>query len=985
MTIARQSIPQHHILFNLGLLNNMRLPKRLTRQAVRFAPAMLVALLATVLLAPTTRAQSVPVDVSDETTVQGDTVTVPIRVSQLDQVSDITAFGFEIDTDSTVLSYAGFDDANTLADEAGFTVDENREVPRVGGFGSTPLNDVAASGVLLRLKFAVVGSGGATATLTNFELNAGTPSADPAAPSFNVSVAENFVSFENVQASLGDTVLVPVTTTDLTGLDVTSYEFEMSYDTTVVEPVEGESIVTEGTLSSNFSADGNVISPGVLRVGAFGNNALQNAGTLVFVQLRVKATGTSPLGFVPNTFRFNNGSPVAATGGGSLTSSSSPPVAASDTFSVSEDGTLLASSGGGAVGHSADISARQSVANGGVNGGTSSGTGSARFLVNRDDTTIVSIDYSVIVEGLDFSAVTDAADSTAFSGDNVIGIHVHNALRGEQGGRVLNIVGSQEEVLNPDVTGDQDRTIEVQGDQVRISGTWDASDDGTDPNELASAILNTEEGADAPLYVNVHTSGNPGGEIRGQLVGDPIPGGVLENDTDADGDPLTASVETAPSNGSLTLNSDGSFTYIPLNDYSGTDSFTYTVSDDQAGTDQASVVIEVESTNDAPQFASVIQDTTAFTEQELTIAVPANAGDDGDVVSFSLADTTENAGIDEAGTFTFEPDADQRDSTYTFTVVATDTSGLAAAQSFDVNVQLGFTLGDPSQNGTVSAFDASLVLQAELGDTTFTAAQQAAADVSGNGEVSALDASQILRFVVGLIDTFDAAGGETASKNRIASSGQIEWGEFASVDGTTYLPIRLTGTVSNVFGLSVSLTGDTDVLALDQLQRSLPDGWQVRYRAIPDEGSAKIVMAGATAIQNPGEILRIPVTNGATSNPSLEATAVVNEKTPTSLGTASLSQAPDRFTLQGNFPNPFTERTAITFDAPANASVEVAVYDMLGRRVLSVTRQSVSAGQDRSVEVDGSALSSGVYVYRLKAETDGDGAWTKSGRMVVVK
>jgi ELWxxDGT repeat protein/VCBS repeat-containing protein len=56
-------------------------------------------------------------------------------------------------------------------------------------------------------------------------------------------------------------------------------------------------------------------------------------------------------------------------------------------------------------------------------------------------------------------------------------------------------------------------------------------------------------------------------------------GSVLANDTDADHDPLTASIVTGPTHGSLTLNADGSFTYTPVAGYVGPDSFTYRASD----------------------------------------------------------------------------------------------------------------------------------------------------------------------------------------------------------------------------------------------------------------------------------------------------------------------------------------------------------------------------------------------------------------------
>lgn len=72
----------------------------------------------------------------------------------------------------------------------------------------------------------------------------------------------------------------------------------------------------------------------------------------------------------------------------------------------------------------------------------------------------------------------------------------------------------------------------------------------------------------------------------------PAPG-VLANDTDPNGDPLTAQLVTGPSNGTLELNPDGSFTYNPNLDFTGTDTFTYQASDGTALSNVATVTIEV--------------------------------------------------------------------------------------------------------------------------------------------------------------------------------------------------------------------------------------------------------------------------------------------------------------------------------------------------------------------------------------------------------
>jgi M6 family metalloprotease-like protein len=73
--------------------------------------------------------------------------------------------------------------------------------------------------------------------------------------------------------------------------------------------------------------------------------------------------------------------------------------------------------------------------------------------------------------------------------------------------------------------------------------------------------------------------------------------GVLGNDTDVDGDDLTASGPTAgPFEGTVVVNGDGSFTYTPEPGYTGTDQFAYEVSDGRGGTGSATVVITVRDT-----------------------------------------------------------------------------------------------------------------------------------------------------------------------------------------------------------------------------------------------------------------------------------------------------------------------------------------------------------------------------------------------------
>ncbi len=159
-------------------------------------------------------------------------------------------------------------------------------------------------------------------------------------------------------------------------------------------------------------------------------------------------------------------------------------------------------------------------------------------------------------------------------------------------------------------------------------------------------------------------------------------GGILANDTDADDDRLSvaaARAETLPEHGNLTLNADGSFAYTPTANFNGTDSFTYKANDGQADSLPVTVIIKVNSVNDAPvislpQTAASMDELTAmnFSAQAADIDNPASA------LRFSLTGAPDGATIDGAsGAFRWIPSEAQGPANYTFRVQVSD--GLATA------------------------------------------------------------------------------------------------------------------------------------------------------------------------------------------------------------------------------------------------------------------------------------------------------------------
>ncbi|MCA1683709.1 MAG: tandem-95 repeat protein, partial [Actinobacteria bacterium] len=82
------------------------------------------------------------------------------------------------------------------------------------------------------------------------------------------------------------------------------------------------------------------------------------------------------------------------------------------------------------------------------------------------------------------------------------------------------------------------------------------------------------------------------------------PPGVLANDTDVDGNSLSAAKVSDPANGTVTVNGDGSLTYTSSAGFSGTDSFTYKANDGALDSNVATVNITVTAVNDAPTCAN---------------------------------------------------------------------------------------------------------------------------------------------------------------------------------------------------------------------------------------------------------------------------------------------------------------------------------------------------------------------------------------------
>ena len=213
------------------------------------------------------------------------------------------------------------------------------------------------------------------------------------------------------------------------------------------------------------------------------------------------------------------------------------------------------------------------------------------------------------------------------------------------------------------------------------SFTYHAFDDGTGYSNIATVTIRIDA---TPVAVKDSYFTTPDTTLTV-----PIPG-VLVNDTDTDGDTLTAVKVTDPVHGNVTLHADGSLTYGPEIGYTGLDSFTYQVCDGTSYSNIVTITLLV----DAPPVANddnynIPQDTT------LTVPKPGVLANDTDTDGYSL--TTVKVTDPAHGTITLAADG-----SFTYTP-ETEYTGLDSFtyQAYDgfveskpANVRLKVTIAD---------------------------------------------------------------------------------------------------------------------------------------------------------------------------------------------------------------------------------------------------------------------------------------------------
>jgi VCBS repeat-containing protein len=190
--------------------------------------------------------------------------------------------------------------------------------------------------------------------------------------------------------------------------------------------------------------------------------------------------------------------------------------------------------------------------------------------------------------------------------------------------------------------------------------------DASGGTDTAAVIVTVNSVNDAPVAIPDSATVEEGGTVT---VLDSAAASVLNNDSDVDGDSLNALLDLDVTNGTLTLNADGSFSYTPTVDFNGSDSFTYYANDGSADSNTVTVSITVNPVNDPP----VAKGDNFYPTEDIpcTVNVLQNDSDvDGDDLTvISVTQGTHGTVTNNINDVSYDPDLNYHgDDEFTYTI-----------------------------------------------------------------------------------------------------------------------------------------------------------------------------------------------------------------------------------------------------------------------------------------------------------------------------
>lgn len=236
--------------------------------------------------------------IGDISGTAGDSIEIPVTASDL-SAEQVTSYQFTVSYDADIVEITSASTEGTISTDGSLEFNAVNGEARVAYAGDQPLS---GSGTLVVLKGVLGNVGDSPLSFSGARLF------DQQAQDVAVTTSGGALS-SGVGVTLPDavgllagdqTIQVPVEVDDVSGQNITAYQFTVSYDPSIIN-ITGAT--GDGSLSSDGSLDANP-GNGSINVAFASSSALEGSGDLVYLEVELLSEGTSPLNF--DAFSFFN-------------------------------------------------------------------------------------------------------------------------------------------------------------------------------------------------------------------------------------------------------------------------------------------------------------------------------------------------------------------------------------------------------------------------------------------------------------------------------------------------------------------------------------------------------------------------------------------------------------------------------------------------------------------------------------------------------
>lgn len=484
------------------------------------------------------------------------------------------------------------------------------------------------------------------------------------------------------------------------------------------------------------------------------------------------------------------------------------PVAAADTYVTTAGSALATAAATGVIANDSGTGLTAS-----LNSGPSHGTLTVPLAADGSFTYTPAAGFS----GNDTFTYT-ATDLFGRTSSAVVTIHVHPVANADTASTpagtattiavLTNDVGTTLTIAS--VSAPAHGTIVVNAGTT-ITYTPNAAFSGTDSFTYTAQDASGLTSSPVTVTLTVTPVGVPDSYSTpyGATLSVPAALGVLANDV---GSGLIAATAAAPIHGALTLNADGSFTYVPNPGYAGPDSFTYTATDSSGHITGATTVSISVIPPASPVASNDAYSTTAGTGVTTTAATGVLANDTGTALSASVATSPAHGSLtlNADGSFTYTP-APGTSGTDHFTYTASDPWSRTSTATATISVD-PLAIGDTATAASGQPTTIS-VLSNDVGSAltvhSATNPSNGTLTVNGNGTVTytastAFSGVDTFTYVVG-----DGSGLLSAAATVTVTVAPLAQGDTYTTPFATTLVVSAPGVLANDDGAGLTVAGTT--------------------------------------------------------------------------------------------------------------------------------------------------------------------------------